>query len=205
MTLDTRTPAEIAYDSTRLSPLSNEEKRALGREADQLLAAHFSPDEAAWQAHAQQVSAALRAARAALAGQPIRYGDDGTPNHYDTGEWLNTWMYIKTPLARLPGGEVVHGEHDVTGEPMCVTLESAGWDLITDETGKILATHQDYDFELPLDVLLPLRSLLNSAVLNTLLDVARRWVDAPPVAGAAAYDTLPALARHEAHQPLYDI
>lgn len=45
MTLDTRTPAEIAYDSTRLSPLSNEEKRALGREADQLLAAHFAPED----------------------------------------------------------------------------------------------------------------------------------------------------------------
>ena len=40
---DNRTEAERAYDATRLSPLSEAEKRAIGREADQLLAAHFAP------------------------------------------------------------------------------------------------------------------------------------------------------------------
>ncbi len=43
MSIDNRTAAEIAYDSTRLSPLTTAEKRALARQADEALAAHFQP------------------------------------------------------------------------------------------------------------------------------------------------------------------
>lgn len=39
---DTRTEAERAYDATRLSPLTAAEKRAIARQADQALAAHFA-------------------------------------------------------------------------------------------------------------------------------------------------------------------
>ena len=39
---DTRTEAERAYDATRLSPLTTAEKRAIARQADQALAAHFA-------------------------------------------------------------------------------------------------------------------------------------------------------------------
>jgi len=178
MTLDTRTPAEIAYDRTALSTRTPTDQGPFGVDPDiDEMIDRFERLEAAFpEATPQQILALADSEQRAIgreADQALGAHFDPT-NKYHTGEWKMEWLDVRTPLLTLPDGSIIAGTHEVDGSPSCVHLESELGQFYYGSDGSLAGDWADIQFEdVTIEQVEKLAKLL--PLLPALIDAAKAW------------------------------
>lgn len=156
--MDTRTPAEIAYDQTRLSP-------APIAPADDL------PDDLPLTADEEALIAILLPTLRAAA----RDQWEGTVTYGADGELHRSPDLPAQPIATLPDGSPILGSFDTDDQPFTVHATIGGFDVIACDRQIIIDTGPD-SIELTLAQWAALRDIAASGAIDKIISSAAAWI-----------------------------